>query len=403
VRLAIAALVLLSRLLPACEPPVAGAPFDSLCATVSARCTPGPYVVILSAFPAEQSVLRGTAEVSERLEVAGHSVLVGRLAGRPVLLALTGIGLVNATDVTTALLTQFDVSHVLFSGVAGSRHRIGDVVVPATWTDTARGQTFAVDPALFAVATTIAAAPPPLGRCTPVPPVPPGAEVCMPQDPVVTVGGSGESADPFNGNPFPCAPGEGEIYGCEARAAALMAQGQAITVDAGDMESAAVAAAAAAHGIPFLAVRGVSDGDGDPLMLPGTFQQFFAYYRLAADNAAAVMLRLVEALAVAPAPAVRPRRQRTAAACGFERAAAIECAGTDAPARATRLVAHACGLRSRIDDPLSERGRRRTKRAASRWMRAAAIVEQSRLPACCATALATKLRAAATLQLTPAD
>jgi nucleoside phosphorylase len=402
VRLAIAALLLLSRLLPACEPPVTAAPLDGLCATVTARCTPGPYVVILSAFPAEQSVLRFTTEVSETLEIAGHSVLVGRLGGRPVVLSLTGIGLVNATNVTSALVTQFDVSHVLFSGVAGSRLRIGDVVVPATWTDVARGETFGVDSALLDLAATIAAAPPALGRCTPVPPVPPGAEVCMPHDPAVTIGGSGESADPFNGMPFPCTPGEGEVFGCQARAAAAMPQQEGITVDAVDMESAAVAAVAAAHGIPFLAVRGVSDGAGDPLGLRGAFQQFFAYYRLAADNAAAVMLRLVEALPVAPAPAARLLRLHTAAACGFARAAAIECGATQTPARATKLVTQACGSHARLGDAPAARARRLAKRAASRWTRAANLIDRSKLPACCATALASKLRAAAT-EATPID
>ena len=40
--------------------------------------------------------------------------------------------------------------------------------------------------------------------------------------------------------------------------------------------------------MPFIAFRAVSDGDGDPLGLPGFPQQFFAYYPLAAANAAAV-------------------------------------------------------------------------------------------------------------------
>jgi nucleoside phosphorylase len=63
-----------------------------------------------------------------------------------------------------------------------------------------------------------------------------------------------------------------------------------------DMESAAVAREAARHGLPFIAFRAVSDGPGDPLNLPGFPAQFFAYYRLAADNAAAAAAAFVELL-----------------------------------------------------------------------------------------------------------
>ena len=61
-----------------------------------------------------------------------------------------------------------------------------------------------------------------------------------------------------------------------------------IAPDVVDMESAAVARAAAEHRVPYLAVRGVSDGAGDPLGDRGFPAQFFDYYRLAAFNAAVV-------------------------------------------------------------------------------------------------------------------
>jgi hypothetical protein len=62
-----------------------------------------------------------------------------------------------------------------------------------------------------------------------------------------------------------------------------------------DMESAAAAAATARYGAPFLAVRAASDGQGDPLSLPGFPFQFFAYRHLAGDNAAAVTIAFLEA------------------------------------------------------------------------------------------------------------
>ena len=49
-----------------------------------------------------------------------------------------------------------------------------------------------------------------------------------------------------------------------------------------------VAQAAAQNGVPFLGIRAASDGNGDPLHLPGFPAQFFVYRQLAGNNAAAV-------------------------------------------------------------------------------------------------------------------
>lgn len=58
--------------------------------------------------------------------------------------------------------------------------------------------------------------------------------------------------------------------------------------DAVDQETAAAQAVANAHGIPFLGIRGMSDGPGDPLNLPGFPFQFFLYKQIAVENAALV-------------------------------------------------------------------------------------------------------------------
>jgi nucleoside phosphorylase len=71
----------------------------------------------------------------------------------------------------------------------------------------------------------------------------------------------------------------------------------ATTYIAEDMETAAVARVAAQHRTPFIAFRAVSDGKGDPLMLPGFPFQFFMYRQLAADNAATVALAFLKAWA----------------------------------------------------------------------------------------------------------
>jgi nucleoside phosphorylase len=59
--------------------------------------------------------------------------------------------------------------------------------------------------------------------------------------------------------------------------------------DAVDMETAAALAVATAHGVPFLGIRGISDGPGDPFGLPGFPFQFFFYKQIAAENAARVV------------------------------------------------------------------------------------------------------------------
>jgi hypothetical protein len=66
------------------------------------------------------------------------------------------------------------------------------------------------------------------------------------------------------------------------------------------METTAVARAAKAGRLPFLGIRAGSDGNGDPHggdRVP--FAQFFDYYVLAADNAAAVTIATVAELAEA--------------------------------------------------------------------------------------------------------
>ena len=57
-------------------------------------------------------------------------------------------------------------------------------------------------------------------------------------------------------------------------------------------------AVADAHGVPFLGIRGISDGPGDPLHLPGFPFQFFYYKKVAADNAARVTAAFLQSWGV---------------------------------------------------------------------------------------------------------
>jgi nucleoside phosphorylase len=387
-RLLLAAAIVLPRLVPACEPAPAGSPLDGLCAEVSAPCVRGPRIAVLSAFPGEQRTLRAAATVTEQVEVGGRTMLIGQLAGQEVVLSLTGIGLVNATNTTTAILDHFDVSAIVFSGVAGG-DRIADVVVPSKWTDVASGNSFAVDPGLFSDAEAVAASDIALGNCTDVPSF---GHVCVLHVPRVVVGGVGQSSDPFGGKPLKCMPGGDDVFGCEIQTSAAAAEETAPA--AVDMESAAVAAVATSRHVPFLVLRGVSDGAGDPLGLPGFPIQFFAYYKLAADNAAMVLTRILRMVPAPDTTKTRAASAGSAAACGFERAASADCSGATASRRVAKLVSRGCALRAQAAQD-STRAKRLDRRAAKELRTAAAAVKRGALTSCCATTLRARLRAAA--------
>lgn len=267
-----------------------------------------PRIAVLSAFPAELAAYLDDASVSEGVVVNDRVFRVGVLGGVRVVMGLTGIGLVNAATTTRALLERFDVDGIVVSGVAGSPLQIGDVTVPTAWA-TKDGSTYAAQQNWLALAEDIAA---PgmvsLERCTTVPPVTQNF-VCMPEDPVIVVGGVGQSRDSFGSNGFPCQPGGGDLYGCDIdsvgspsaaavrRTPATRTSDAAAAPVANDMETAAIAREATLHGIPFIAFRAVSDGEGDPLGLPGSLAQFSAYYHFAARNAAAATLAFLERIA----------------------------------------------------------------------------------------------------------
>jgi hypothetical protein len=97
----------------------------------------------------------------------------------------------------------------------------------------------------------------------------------------------GKTSDPYGGMATACAPNGGDILGCDIPQPAVRATAAAVP-EVEDMETGEVARVARRHGIPFVAMRAVSDGAGDPKGDRGFPAQFFDYYRLAADNAALV-------------------------------------------------------------------------------------------------------------------
>ena len=275
--------------------------------------------LVLSAFPAEaDAVLSHTTLDPDPVVIADRRhFYLGAIAGKKVIVAMTGIGLVNAVDTTEAAFARFirgsaiEIGAVVFSGVAGGagRTRIADVAVPARWTLDNGGTFRPVDPAMLATAEKLCVA---LGSVV--------GRIDLRRQPQVVVGGDGCSWDNNNGVAFPCIPNGGDVFGCQPRSApdrslrytgnfrqaagrwlrsALISNLNIVSTsdpafEATDMETAAAQAVADANGVPFLGIRGITDGPGDPLHLPGFPFQFFCYKRIAAINAARVTAAFLE-------------------------------------------------------------------------------------------------------------
>jgi hypothetical protein len=208
----------------------------------------------------------------------------------------------------------------VFSGVAGGsgRTEIGDVAIPARWTSDDGATWHAVDPGMLAATNSLTVdllssdtIGDPACGCG----LFAGPRIDLNREPDLHVGGDGSSDDNNNGTAFPAIPFGGDIFGpqpCAApdfsplyfgnffQAVGPFLVGGLLTnlmgllnptapaVDAVDMETAAAQQVAEAHGVPFLGIRGMSDGPGDPLNLPGYPFTFFVYKHIAADNAAIV-------------------------------------------------------------------------------------------------------------------
>jgi len=274
-------------------------------------------LLVLTAMPAELAPLLDAVDVTDTFLLDQRIVYGAKRGGHQLWLAMTGIGLVNAAEMTSLALENFPVRAVVFSGVAGSTHRIGDVVIADRWLLADNSEPRPVDGRLLHAARATAELTLPFQRCTPYPLDPPGRAVCLAQVPHVIIGGTGHSADPFGGRRLACIPGGDDVFGCapanapdgepiplmSGSAPAALAIGTPAAGDAGeplhtvqleDMESAMALAVASMFNVPAIAVRSVSDGTGDPLDLDGLFEQFFVYYRLASNNAALVTLALFD-------------------------------------------------------------------------------------------------------------
>lgn len=87
---------------------------------------------ILSALAEEQQGLLERLQAPQRVTRAGREFWQGELHGQPVVLALSRLGKVAAATTATTLIEAFGVQRVVFTGVAGGMAagvQVGDVVV----------------------------------------------------------------------------------------------------------------------------------------------------------------------------------------------------------------------------------------------------------------------------------
>jgi adenosylhomocysteine nucleosidase len=272
-----------------------------------------PRVAVISAFPPEIGALNAATADQKAYEVNGVRFMTGMLEGKPVVVFLSGVSMVNAAMTTQMALDRFNITRIVFSGIAGGVDEgldIGDVVVADQWAqnlesafarETDKGFEvapsirtttlanygmifprgihmpgdalgtparvwFPADAALLDTARKVAASVA-LQRCA--------ADKCLVHPPKVVVGGKGVSAPVFLDN--------------AAYRKYLRATFEARVVD---MESAAVAHVALVNKTPFIAFRSLSDLAGGG----AGANEMHTFMALASDNSATVVKAFVKAL-----------------------------------------------------------------------------------------------------------
>lgn len=247
---------------------------------------------ILSALAEEQ---QGLLELLQRPQItrhAGRDFWQGELHGQPVVLALSKIGKVAAATTATALIERFGVARMVFTGVAGGLGegvQVGDVVVAADFLQhdldvsplfpryevpfygRARFPGDADLTALLYAAACAALAPVDAGR---------SSALRFPQARVHR--GLLASGDRF-------VSGSGES---QALQAALAGAGHAVL--AVEMEGAAVAQVCLDYGVPFAAMRTISDRADDSAHVD--FTSFVE--QVASHYAQAIIERFLRSLSI---------------------------------------------------------------------------------------------------------
>ena len=203
-------------------------------------------VAVLSALAEEQQGLLDQLAGPEDHVYAGRTFWTGSLQGQSVVLALSRIGKVAAATTAAALIERFKASHIVFTGVAGGVGegvRVGDVVVGTGFVQ----HDMDASP-LF-----------------PRYQIPLTGQTVFPGDPVLTAQ-LFQACRTANLKVHQGLIASGDRFVNGAKEVAVLVQALR---DAGhlplavEMEGAAVAQVCSDHGIPFAAVRTISDRADD--------------------------------------------------------------------------------------------------------------------------------------------
>ena len=77
------------------------------------------YIAIVSAMDVEISLLLKHANIKESKTIANATFHVGEINGKNVIITRSGIGKINASSAFTSAVNYYDLSKVIFTGVAG--------------------------------------------------------------------------------------------------------------------------------------------------------------------------------------------------------------------------------------------------------------------------------------------
>ena len=86
------------------------------------------YIGIISAMDIEIELLLKEANISKKEEIGGITYHVGSLKNKPVIITEAGIGKIRASSGMTSMLYHYQISNVLFTGVAGGVRDDEDVL-----------------------------------------------------------------------------------------------------------------------------------------------------------------------------------------------------------------------------------------------------------------------------------
>lgn len=258
------------------------------CAKRSAPPESEPVTAILGAFQKEISLLKDRLEAPREQMIEGMKFVRGKLSGREVAIAWTGVGKVNAAVTTALMIEHFQPAHVIFTGIAGAvdpNLEPGDIVVAARTAHHDMGLlweggfqhsgvtnpiTGIENPVFFEADETLLATAERAAKTVALAPI----ETLQGERPPHVITGVIVTGDSFVASRAKC----------EELAAVLDA-------DAVEMEGAAVAQVCFQRDVGCLVIRSMSDkADADAI---GDKQTF---YDLAAENSARLVAKIIEEL-----------------------------------------------------------------------------------------------------------